>query len=77
VHLYGLLSSGMLHHAVWQIVTNILEEHTTSTLCNEKMDAVCSSETLVMIYETTRRHIPEDSDLHSYCCQNLKFHMYL
>jgi hypothetical protein len=35
-----------------------------------KMEAVFASETSVNIYQTTRRHIPEDSTLHSHCCEN-------
>jgi hypothetical protein len=35
--------------------------------CEEKMEAVYSSEKLVTIYQTTWQHIPEDSELHSPC----------
>jgi hypothetical protein len=34
-----------------------------------KMEAVCSSETLVTFYQTTQRLIPEDSTLHNHCCE--------
>jgi hypothetical protein len=34
------------------------------------MEAVCSSETSVDIYETSRRHIPEQSIRHSYHREN-------
>jgi hypothetical protein len=36
------------------------------------MEAVSSSETLVNIYKTTRRNIPEDSYLHTHRRENLK-----
>jgi hypothetical protein len=39
-----------------------------------KMEAICFSETLVDIYQTTRRDIPEDSNLHSDCSGNLTLH---
>jgi hypothetical protein len=42
-----------------------------------KMDGVSSSEMLVNFYPTTRRQIPEDSILHSHCCENLKYNTYL
>jgi hypothetical protein len=35
------------------------------------MDVAFPFETLVTIYWTTRRHIPEDSNLHSHWCENL------
>jgi hypothetical protein len=38
------------------------------------MEAVCSSETLVSMYQTTRRNIPEDSHSHFRHCENLKSH---
>jgi hypothetical protein len=40
---------------------NISEEHGASTFRIElKIEAVCSSETLVLTYQTVRCHIPED-----------------
>jgi hypothetical protein len=41
----------------WQVAAEIV----SLTL---KMDAVCSSETLVATQQTTRSHIPEDDTLH-------------
>jgi len=37
-----------------------------------KMEAVCSSKTIVTIYQSTHCDIPEDLNLHQYQCQNLK-----
>jgi hypothetical protein len=42
-----------------------------------KMEAVRSSETLVNICHASRRHIPDDSGLHSYRCVNLQCYIYL
>jgi hypothetical protein len=39
-----------------------------------KMEVICSSETSVDFQRTTRRYIPEDSTLHNYRCENLKFY---
>jgi hypothetical protein len=38
------------------------------------MDAARTSETLVNVYQTTQRDLPEDSHLHIHCCENLQFH---
>jgi hypothetical protein len=38
------------------------------------MEAVSTSETLVNLYQTTRRNIPEDSNLHNRRGENLKSH---
>jgi hypothetical protein len=38
------------------------------------MEAVRTSETSVYYNETTRRYIPEGSDLHTRCRENLKSH---
>jgi len=37
---------------------------------NPKMKAASSSETLVSPYQSTRRHISEDSHLHQSPCEN-------
>jgi hypothetical protein len=36
------------------------------------MEAVQTSETLVNLYQSTRCYNPEDSQLHTHCCENLK-----
>jgi hypothetical protein len=55
-------------HVVWclrRIYPIHLQEY------NVKMDAAHSSETLVTIYQSTWRHISEDSTLHNHCHENL------
>jgi hypothetical protein len=37
------------------------------------MEAVRSSEDVVNVYRSTRRHTSEDSNLHSHYCENTKF----
>jgi hypothetical protein len=37
-----------------------------------KMEAICSSETLVDFQRNTRRNIPENDTLHNHRCENLK-----
>jgi hypothetical protein len=37
-----------------------------------KMEAICSSETLVDFRLATRRYIPEDKILHNHRCENFK-----
>jgi hypothetical protein len=37
-----------------------------------KMEAVCSSETLVSTYKSTRRYYPEDQHRHLHRSENLK-----
>jgi hypothetical protein len=39
------------------------------------MEAVSTSETSVNFLETTRRNIPEDSQLHARRRENLKYHL--
>jgi hypothetical protein len=42
------------------IVMNLLEKSAASSTL--MMEAVCSTETLVTIYQITKRHIPEDTN---------------
>jgi hypothetical protein len=51
----------------YRLLTDRLLE-ISSTL---KEEAVCSFATLVYLCRTTRRHIPEESVLHSHRCENL------
>jgi hypothetical protein len=59
-----------------------IEPETSSTVIKEvaeyrsraMMEAASTSETSVNFYETTRRNNPEDSHLHTRCCENLKSH---
>jgi hypothetical protein len=39
-----------------------------------KMEAVCSSEMSVNLYQTIWRHSPQDSTLHGHRCENHKSH---
>jgi hypothetical protein len=40
------------------------------------MEVVSASETSVNFYQTTRRNIPEDSQLHTCCLENLECHLH-
>jgi hypothetical protein len=40
------------------------------------MEAASTSETLVNLYQTTRRNNPKDSHLHTHCCENLNSHFW-
>jgi hypothetical protein len=42
-----------------------------------KVETVRSSKISVNVYQTTRRHIPEDSTLHAHRCENLRSNMLL
>jgi hypothetical protein len=42
-----------------------------------KMEATYSSKMSVNFYQNIGRHIPRDSNLHSYCCENLKSNFYI
>jgi hypothetical protein len=41
-----------------------------------KMQAICSSETLVDFQWNTRRYIPEDSTFHNHRCEDLKSYIF-
>jgi hypothetical protein len=38
------------------------------------MEAISTSEMSVNFYQSTWCNIPEDNDLHTHCCENLKSH---
>jgi hypothetical protein len=58
--------------ATWTCMwgTNVLEQLTASAL---KMEAVCSSETLVPTYKSTWHHNPENHNQHIHRLDNLSF----
>jgi hypothetical protein len=59
-----MLSSVLQRHIFWQIVTGVSDEPAITIF----------RVTLVTIWRTTRRHIPEDSNLHSHLANpNLSF----
>lgn len=61
---------------VWCISEDVSEEalHSTSGCkIKLKLETASSFETSVTVYETTRSHIPEDTSLHSYGCENLTY----
>jgi hypothetical protein len=45
------------------------------TVFRVMVEAVCTSETSVNFYQTTRRNIPEDSHLYTRRRENLKSHL--
>jgi hypothetical protein len=49
----------------------------SSNIITLMMEAASTSETSVNFYRTTRRNIPEDSNLHTRCRENLKSHQTL
>jgi hypothetical protein len=55
------------------IITNILEELQQSSPIL-RTEATGCSKILVMIYQTTWRHSPENSNIYGHCHQNLKSH---
>jgi hypothetical protein len=42
-----------------------------------KMEAKYSSKISVNFYQNIQHHIPRESTLHSYCCENLKSNFYI
>jgi hypothetical protein len=47
-------------------------KHVENYSSTVKMEEKCSSEKSVDFQRTTRRHIPEDGNLHHYLCENIK-----
>jgi hypothetical protein len=41
-----------------------------------KMEPVHFSDVLEKLYQTTRRHIPENRTFHNHCCKNLEYQSY-
>jgi hypothetical protein len=62
----------MLRRLVWQKYTDISEVLAASITL--MMETVSTSETYVNLYQATRRDIPNDSQLHIRCRENLKSH---
>jgi hypothetical protein len=56
------------------MLTDVSEVHTAFIIIALRMAAVCTSETMVKIYLTTQKYIPEDSKLHTHCHENMKYH---
>jgi hypothetical protein len=53
-------------------MTDVSEVRTASIIRTLMMEALSTSETSVILYETTRRNIPEDSHIHTRRRENLK-----
>jgi hypothetical protein len=66
----------MLRRAVWYKFTDVSELLNASSIMT-MMEAVSTSETSVNFYPTTRRKIPEDSQLHTRRRENLKSHQFI
>jgi hypothetical protein len=56
---------------VWQIEAVVSEEPAISIIREE--DTIGSSETVVLIYRTTRHFIPNDRELYLHCVHNITF----
>jgi hypothetical protein len=53
--------------------TDVSEVRTASIIIARMMEAACTSETAVDIQLRKQQYIPEDSELHTHCHENLKF----
>jgi hypothetical protein len=67
----------MWRNVVWEIPTNVSEEHDLPSFHSRgvsilKIKAEYSSKTLVNVSHATRRHVPEDNNVHSHRNQNLR-----
>jgi hypothetical protein len=58
------------------MLTDVSEVRTAFIIIALMMEAVCTPETSVNIYFTTRQHIPEDFKLHTRRRENLKSHKF-
>jgi hypothetical protein len=54
--------------------TGVSEVRAASIIIALMMEAACTSETSVDIQLRTWQYIPEDSELHTHCHENLKSH---
>jgi hypothetical protein len=54
--------------------TDVSEVRAASIIITLMMEAAHTSERSVDIDFTTRQYIPEYSELHTHCCENLKSH---
>jgi hypothetical protein len=63
---------------VWEKYTDVSEMLTAfiiKAIIFLMMEAASTSETSVNFYQTTRRNNPEDSHLHNFRRENLKYHL--
>jgi hypothetical protein len=79
VTLWRWLSSGLLHHVVWQKFTNVSEVLAASIIRAMSgivlmMEAASTSEMSTNFNQTTWHNNPEDSHLHTCHCETLKSH---
>jgi hypothetical protein len=66
------LSSGLLHRAVWEKFIDV-SEVLDASIIRAMMEAASTSE-MLLNYQTMWHNNPEDGDLHTHCCVNLKSH---
>lgn len=72
---YRMWSPGLWRPVVLYVLTNVSTERFTSFFTSAlKVEAICSSETMVIIYNATQRHDPEDHKPQFYRRENLNFH---
>jgi hypothetical protein len=55
--------------------TDVSEVCAASNIITLLMEAACTSETSVDIQLKTQQYIPEDSEIHTRCYENLKSHI--
>jgi hypothetical protein len=61
----------MLRRVVWYKFSDILDV-LTACIIRAMMEELSTFETSVNLHQTTQRNIPEDSQLHTRRCENLK-----
>jgi hypothetical protein len=69
----------MRYRVVWWMITEILEKRAAVANYSSvrKLEAICSSETTVSVYRTTRCYVEEDRHLDIHRPDNLKTHIYM